>query len=176
MADQQITNPELIEAIAAMRADFNPDTQNIVINKALRGTFYVPAIIEKKKEIVANANNEVKFEEKPKARFLLIRKKDGDKDDTYFPAFTDAEELAKFKSDEPYQRVKMKFGDLAMLVEQVSAIKGFVINPMPHNLPFTREMLDGIKKVLIKRRNEQQAAAAKADDTKATEAAESAEE
>ena len=161
MADQQVTNPKLIEAIAAMRADFNPDTQNIVINKALRGTFYVPAIIEKKKEIVANANNEVKFEEKPKARFLLIRKQGDNGGDTFFPAFTDAEELSKFKSDEPFQRVKMKFGDLAMLVEQVTTIKGFVINPMSHNLPFTREMLEGIKKVLIKRRNEQQAEAAK---------------
>ena len=57
----------------------------------------------------------------------------------------------------------MKFGDLAMLVEQVQSIKGFVINPMSHNLPFTREMLEGIKQVLIKRRNEQQAEAAKAE-------------
>lgn len=165
MADQQVTNPKLIEAITAMRADFTPDTQNVVINAALRGTFYVPAIIEKKKEIVANENNEVKFEEKPKARFLLIKKQSGSGEgDTYFPAFTDADELAKFKADEPYQRVKMKFGDLAMLVEQVPAIKGFVINPMSHNLPFTRDMLDGIKKVLIKRRNEQQAAAAPAEE------------
>ncbi len=171
MADQQVTNPKLIEAIENMRKDFTPDTQNATINAALRSTFYVPAIIEKKKEIVANANNEVKFEEKPKARFLLIRKKDGDKDETYFPAFTDAEELAKFNSTEPFQRVKMKFGDLAMLVEQVSTIKGFVINPMSHNLPFTRSMLEGIKQVLIKRRNEQQADAAKAEP-----AAETAEE
>ena len=163
MADQQITNPKLIEAIEAMRADFTPETQNATINAALRSTFYVPAIIEKKKEIVANANNEVKFEEKPKARFLLIRKQNGDESETYFPAFTDADELAKFKSNEDHQRVKMKFGDLAMLVEQVQTIKGFVINPMSHNLPFTREMLEGIKQVLIKRRNEQQAEAAKAE-------------
>ena len=162
MADQQVTNPKLIEAIATMRKDFTPENQNAVINAALRSTFYVPAIIEKKKEIVANANNEVKFEEKPKARFLLIKKQKSDTSEggeTFFPAFTDADELAKFNADEPYQRVKMKFGDLAMLVEQVTTIRGFVINPMSHNLPFTREMLDGIKKVLIKRRNEQQAAA-----------------
>lgn len=160
MADQQVTNPKLIEAINAMRENFTPDTQNVTINAALRSTFYVPAIIEKKKEIVANANNEVKFEEKPKARFLLIKKqnKDGGESDTFFPAFTDNDELAKFKTEEPYQRVKMKFGDLAMLVEQVPTIKGFVINPMSHNLPFTREMLEGIKQVLIKRRNAQQAA------------------
>ena len=170
MADQQVTNPKLIEAINAMRENFTPDTQNATINAALRSTFYVPAIIEKKKEIVANANNEVKFEEKPKARFLLIRKQNGETDETYFPAFTDADELAKFKSNEPYQRVKMKFGDLAMLVEQVNTIKGFVINPMSHNLPFTRDMLEGIKQVLIKRRNEIDAA------KKQDEAAQSTEE
>lgn len=153
--DQAVTNPKLIEAINAMRANFSPETQNVTINAALRSTFYVPAVIERKKEIVANANNEVKFEEKPKARFLLIKKPDGE---TFFPAFTDADELAKFKANEPYQRVKMRFGDLATLVEQVQSIKGFVVNPMSHNLPFTREMLDGIKQVLIKRRNEVQAA------------------
>ncbi|MBR1663505.1 MAG: SseB family protein [Ruminococcus sp.] len=158
---EPVSNPKLIEAIEAMRADFTPETQNTTINAALRGTFFVPAIIEKKKEIVANADNEVKFEEKPKARFLLIKKQDGE---TFFPAFTDDEELSKFKSNEPYQRVKMRFGDIAMLVEQVPSIKGFVINPMSHNLPFTREMLENIKQVLIKRRNEQQAAAPKAED------------
>ena len=158
---QPVSNPKLIEAINAMRENFSPETQNTTINAALRGTFYVPAIIEKKKEIVANADNEVKFEEKPKARFLLIKKPDGD---TFFPAFTDEDELAKFKSNEPYQRVKMRFGDIAMLVEQVTTIKGFVINPMSHNLPFTREMLENIKQVLIKRRNEQQAAAPKAEE------------
>lgn len=152
--DQAVTNPKLIEAIQAMRENFTPDTQNVTINAALRGTFYVPAVIERKKEIVANAKNEVKFEEKPKARFLLIKKPDGE---TFFPAFTDADELAKFKASEPYQRVKMRFGDLATLVEQVPSIKGFVINPMSHNLPFTREMLENIKKVLIKRRNEMNA-------------------
>ena len=118
------------------------------------------------------------FEEKPKARFLLIKKqsKDGEAGDTYFPAFTDADELAKFKSNEPYQRVKMKFGDLAMLVEQVPTIKGFVINPMSHNLPFTRDMLDGIKKVLIKRRNAMQAANAENSGEAQAAAAEATEE
>ena len=169
MADQQVTNPKLIEAIEEMRKNFTPETQNVTINAALRSTFYVPAIIEKKKEIVANANNEVKFEEKPKARFLLIKKQNGEDSETYFPAFTDADELAKFKSTEPYQRVKMRFGDLAMLVEQVTTIKGFVINPMSHNLPFTREMLEGIKQVLIKRRNEQQAQESAANESASEE-------
>ena len=32
MADQQVTNPKLIEAIENMRKDFTPDTQNATIN------------------------------------------------------------------------------------------------------------------------------------------------
>lgn len=45
--ENAIRNDELLEAIDAMRADFNVQTQSKVINLALRGTYVVPAIINK---------------------------------------------------------------------------------------------------------------------------------
>lgn len=151
-----IENSALVEAISEMRKNFNSETQNKVINTALRGTFLVPAIINKNTQLVADAENHVKFEDKPQAKFLLITHKEKG---TFFPAFTDADELAKFKTEQKFQGFAMKFGDIAALTEKTPNVAGFVINPMNQNLPFTKEMLESIKQTLIKVRKEREDAA-----------------
>lgn len=65
-------NPKLIEAIAEMRKNFCAETQNKVINTALACTFLVPAMVEKTTELVADAENHVNFEDKSKAKFILL--------------------------------------------------------------------------------------------------------
>ncbi len=150
-----ITNPALVEAIAEMRKDFKPETQNKVINQALRCTFLVPAIIDKNTQLVADADNHVKFEDKPQAKFLLITHKEKG---TFFPVFTDKEELDKFKTEQKFQGFAMKFGDIAALTEKTPNVNGFVINPMHENLPFTKPMLESIKQTLIKVRKEREEA------------------
>ncbi|WP_124100778.1 SseB family protein [Ruminococcus sp. Marseille-P6503] len=151
-----IENSALVEAIAEMRKDFKAETQNKVINTALRGTFLVPAVINKNTQLVADAENHVKFEDKPQAKFLLITHKEKG---TFFPVFTDADELAKFKTEQNYQGFAMKFGDIAALTEKTPNVVGFVINPMNQNLPFTKEMLESIKQTLIRVRKEREEAA-----------------
>lgn len=151
-----IENSALVEAISEMRKNFNSETQNKVINTALRGTFLVPAIINKNTQLVADAENHVKFEDKPQAKFLLITHKEKG---TFFPAFTDADELAKFKTEQKFQGFAMKFGDIAALTEKTPNVAGFVINPMNQNLPFTKEMLESIKQTLIKVRKDREDAA-----------------
>lgn len=162
--NNNIKNPELVEAIAEMRKDFNPQTQNKVINVALRATFLVPAIVEKNTQLVADAENHVKFEDKPQAKFLLITNKEKG---TFFPVFTDPEELAKFKTDMDYKPFAMRFGDIAALTEKTPTVQGFIINPMHENLPFTQDMLASIKNTLAKIR-QQRAEAAKAAETNET--------
>ena len=165
-------NPKLIEAITEMRANFNADNQNKVINAALRCTFYVPATIMQQKkptgqqEVVFDENNRAHMQEKvdvqTSARFILIS--NNKTNDKYFPVFTDKEELAKLKTDQPYQAFAMKFGDLAAITEQNPAVKGFVINPFHENLPFTQEMLTSIGQTLLKVKKEREAAANSAQD------------
>lgn len=142
-----VDNSALVEAIAEMRKDFNAETQNKVINLALKSTFLVPAFINKNTQLVADENNNVKFEDKPQAKFLLITHKEKG---TFFPAFTDAEELSKFKTEQKFQGFAMRFGDIAALTEKTPNVKGFVINPMNQNLPFTKDMLESIKQTILK--------------------------
>ncbi len=150
-----IANPELVEAINEMRKDFTNETQNKVVNLALRSTFLVPAIVDKNTQLIADSDNNVKFEDKPQAKFMLITHKEKG---TFFPAFTDPDELMKFKTDEKFQSFAMKFSDLAALTEKTPEVTGFVLNPMSHNLPFTKPMLETIKETLLRVRKEREAA------------------
>lgn len=160
----QIDNSALVRAIRDMRADFKPETQNKVINQALRSTFFLPAIIKKNTGLVAGADNKVKFEDTPQATFLLITNKEKG---TFFPAFTDREDCLHFKSDREFQVAVLRFADLAALCERTGdqgmTVNGFIINPYSENLPFTNEMLQGIKARLAEIRAQAQAQAAGED-------------
>lgn len=159
MAENQNTpvrNDELLEAIAEMRKEgnFNTQTQSKVINLALRSTFIVPAIIEKNTQLVADNDNHLKFQDKPQAKFMLIKHKTNG---TFFPAFTDEDELAKLKVSEDqgnFSKVKMKFSDIATLTDRTPSVAGFVVNPASTNLPFSQNMLDQIKDTLRKAREQ----------------------
>lgn len=161
-------NPKLIEAINDMRANFNADSQNKVINAALRCTFLVPAhVVQQQKptgehEVVFDENNRAQVKDKmdvqTSARFILIT--NNKTQDKFFPVFTDKEELSKLKTDQPFQAFSMKFGDIAAVAEQNPAVKGFVINPFHENLPFTQEMLTSIGQTLMKVKQEREAQAA----------------
>ena len=167
VSNEKIDNSALTKAIADMRENFCADTQNKVINTALRCTFLVPAVVEKNQELVADGDNHVQFQDKQVAKFLLINKpvKDdngNDKTLTYFPIFTSREELAKITTDQKYVPFAMKFSDVANLTENTPNVEGFVLDPFTreHNLPFSKPMLESIKQTLIKFKQERAAAKA----------------
>ncbi|MBO5447686.1 MAG: SseB family protein [Ruminococcus sp.] len=170
MAEQNTTkkidNTALVEAIKEMRENFCPETQNKVINAALRCTFLVPAVLEKKQELVADADNHVKFQDKQSAKFILINHKERG---SFFPVFTDPVEIGKLKADQPFRHFAMKFADIAGLTENTPNVNGFIVNPFNQNLPFTKEMLASIKQTLIRVKQEREAAAKAAQGEAASE-------
>ncbi|MBR6101613.1 MAG: SseB family protein [Ruminococcus sp.] len=152
MAEQntvEIDNTELVEAIAAMRENFVPETQNKVINLTIKSSFYIPAMMSKSTELVQNAQKKLEFQEKPKAQFMLINHPEKG---TFFPAFTDLDLLRDFIKEQQgsFRPFAMRFADLAAITEQTEQASGFIINPNRERLPYTKEMLAGIKNVLIK--------------------------
>ena len=154
-SDKKVDNTELVEAIKEMRANFGPETQNKVINLALKATFFVPGVIQNKTELVMGRDNKLRFDDsKPQSvRFLLISNPDRG---NFFPAYTDRELLKDFKANQPYQGFAMTFSDLANMSEQTPTVNGFVINPDTEKLPFTKEILDSIKQTIIKAREKAQ--------------------
>lgn len=139
-APQPVHNPEFAKALAEMRANYNDETQNKMLNAALHCKFIVPAVIDTKTRIVADKDNKVHFDDRPQAQFLLM---DHEKLGTYIPAFTEIEEIMKFDGhDVKWQGIEMTFPQVAHVVEQMPNVNGFVVNPMGDGLPFSRELLD----------------------------------
>ena len=143
MADE-IRNDELLQAIADMRETYKKthesgsddhtainEANTKVINLTLHSNFLVPAVISKNTQLVQDKDNHLKFEDKPQARFMLVKHS---QNGTFLPVFTDSEEFEKVPHDAEFQLVNMKFSDVATLTEQTPTINGFVINPMTTNL------------------------------------------
>lgn len=156
---QDLENKTLIDAIAEMRKNFNVETQNKVLNAAILAEYYVPAMLSKKQQIVADAQNKIEFQEQPQATFLFITNERGE---TYVPAFTSQEQARKFRSEEKYQLFSMKFPDLAGFTEKVPNVTGFIINPDSEALPFTKNILNAIKEEIAKKNAALKAAEEKA--------------
>lgn len=158
---------EMRDAYAVFKEDQNDenrkklnDANNQIINLTLRATFLVPAVIQQNTQLVQDKQNHLKFQDKPQARFMLVKHKENG---TFFPVFTDMDEFVKLENKEGFKAVNMKFSDVATLTEQTPAVDGFVINPVSTNLPYTKEMLSKIKETLIKAREGKLDEAAPAD-------------
>lgn len=158
-----VRNDELIEAVKEMRDAYQVfkaeetdenrkklmDANNRIINITLKATFLVPAVIQQNTQLVQDKQNHLKFQDKPQARFMLVKHKENG---TFFPVFTDMDEFKKLENKEGFKAVNMKFSDVATLTEQTPSVNGFVINPVSTNLPFSKDMLSTIKQTLIKAR------------------------
>lgn len=147
MAEKEIVNPKFLEAQKKMRENYSSETQSEVINAALHCMFIVPALIDKKTRLVANKDNEVRFDDSPQAKFQLV---EHPKRGTHIPVFTDDEEFKKFVTDEKIDKIAMTFPQVAQLVEQMKNVKGFVVNPGGDPLPFSKQLLDEILQQLLK--------------------------
>ncbi|HCJ42375.1 SseB family protein [uncultured Ruminococcus sp.] len=173
ISNEKIDNKGLIESIAEMRKEFNPDSQNKVINNALRSTFLVPAMLEKNQELVADKDNHVQFQDKQTAKFMLVNKnvknENGEEQTiSYFPVFTSKEAMDEMRktTDQNFMPFAMKFADIANLTENTPNVSGFVIDPFTkeHNLPFTKPMLESIKQTLINFKKSREAAVKAAEE------------
>lgn len=161
-SQQQIDNTELLEAIAAMRANFNQETQNKVINITLRSAFFVPGQISKTTELVEGQDKKLEFQDRSKAQFILIN---NEQRGTFFPAFTDIELMNEFFKEQQVRPFAMKFADLATLTERTETVTGFIINPGTDRLPYTKEMLNGIKSAILAQKEKMKQAAEQASDS-----------
>lgn len=149
----KISNPELKEAAAALRKENTPQNFNAVINQMMRGAFLAPAQIDMgKSQPKPDANGRVVLPKDTKITFSLLKGTDGK---SFFTAFTDEEELKKWKGNPANQVMVLRFDDYARMLKGNDRVSGFILNPFGENLRFTSEMVDS----LLRQRNEMMARA-----------------
>lgn len=144
-----IDNTELVEAIEKMRTDFSDQARQDVVNITIfNSKFFVPAHFDSSTELIQNEQERLQFNERPKAKFVLIENPEGEK---YLPVFTSTDLLKEFreKEAEGCQSFVMSFADIATVIETFDFLGGFVINPFNHNLPFPSSFIAHIKSTLL---------------------------
>lgn len=138
-----LTNPAMKQAMAAMKAENTPQTRNVMINEMMRSTFLVPvqvgfAGVPPKMD----KNGKVQVPPNTKVSFALLGTTDKKQ---YFMAFTDWDELHKWRKNPAQQTMMLHFDEYASLIEKNPQVSGFVINPFGDNLRFEREMVASLK-------------------------------
>lgn len=139
-----LTNPAMVKAIENARESDTPENRNAVVNEMLRSTFLVPVHVSFEGEAPRpDKTGKVALPKDTKISFALLSTTDKKQ---YFMAYTDWDELHKWRKDGTQQTMMLRFDDYAMLLERNEKVAGFVINPFGGNIRFERNNVQLIKK------------------------------
>lgn len=141
---QPVANPDLNAAAKKLRQENNPQNLNAVINQLTRAVFLAPAKVEFNGEIPKpDANGRIQMPKDTRVTFSLVKAKDGR---SFFPAFTNEEEMRKWQQNVATQVMALRFDDYARMLQQNDKVAGFVVDPFGDNLRFESKMVASIKK------------------------------
>lgn len=142
-AKEPVTNPELVMAIENARASSTARAWANMVREAVRARFITPVDISTAPR--TDENSEKTRRDAPSFSLHMIE--DPASGRKLYLAFTDREELSKWRQT-PGQRVLvMTFDDYARIVlDGRMASDGFVINPYGGNVVFDRAMIAAIRR------------------------------
>lgn len=135
--NRPVENQDLVIAIGEMFNNNNAMTQSKMIDQVMRAKFIIPIIIDK--DICEQSQNDSSGID-----FHMLENSEKQK---FFMAFTDWDELEKWKRVEGQQTAILTFDDYSnMVLDQRSTAEGFVINPFGENLIFNKRLIDSLFK------------------------------
>lgn len=137
-----VTNPKLLCAIAEMQENNNAETQNKMIYEMMQSHFLIPAQIMPPPQ-QSDASGEITLKKDTLIEFSMMTSTD---EKSFYSAFTDWEELKKWKDNENQQTFILTFDDYAAMIDRNDSAAGFVINPCGGNIIISREMIDALRR------------------------------
>lgn len=139
-----VTNPALKAAAEKVRADNTPEMLNAAINELVKAILITPAQIQLDGKVPKpDAQGRIQIPKDSKVNFQILNTPDGKH---YFMAFTDWEELRKWRKEPGQKTMMLRFDDFAGLLANNPNASGFVLNPFSSNLRFESGMVAAIKK------------------------------
>lgn len=138
---QKVSNPQLVEALAALHKENNPQNQGKVLDLVLNhASFLAPVMLA---PVPKGQNVPPQLQGKTAIQFQLITTKDGR---PFFPAFTDWQELRKFSKVKDQRVVMLRFDNYAQMVLKDERTAGMVVNPLGLSLTLDRKTLENLAK------------------------------
>ena len=133
-----VTNPDLVLAIKEMQRNNTTETQDRMINEVMKAHFISPVNISPV-PAPSDEAGKVVLKESTTISFNMIA---NSADQQFFLAFTDWDELGKWRKSENQQTLIMTFDDYAaMVLDEKGNSDGFVINPYGGNIVFNKDMV-----------------------------------
>lgn len=129
--NKPVTNPELVKIMDDFLQEKNIEKEFALIKEIKEANFLVPIVFEGEIEDGILKKDSI-------IKFKLIT---NDLNQSFFPAFTDWDELGKW-SKEREQALISTYDDLYYLVLNNKNVEGFVINPYNQNFIITREVME----------------------------------
>lgn len=140
---EKINNDKLMKAMADLKANNNPETQNAYVDSLLEAKFLVPAVFDPKPKKDENGNLIPQGKVKVHFRILVNQKKE-----KIFPCYTDDQTFIDGVQGEEVERVVMTYREIVPLIlNSKGEMAGFAINPYTDNMPVTAKLIEQIEAV-----------------------------
>lgn len=141
--NRPVENPSLIASIKALLAKNNEQNQNEMINEVIRAKFLTPVIIAPD----PTTSEETGKKTFPKGTAIGFITLQNENNEEFFLAFTDWQELKKWRDKVDEQTLIVSYADLSSLVlDDKGRSGGFVINPYSDDVVFKKTLIEEIKK------------------------------
>ena len=135
-----ISNPILVGAMELLKTDDTEEHRDLVMKEIMSATFLAPVVIVPAP--VADENGNLHMQPDSRINFCMLKTPD---EKALFMAFTDCDELRKWKNEKDQQTLALKLEDYSRMLHQKNAqgdetpAIGFAINPYGANIVVTRE-------------------------------------
>lgn len=139
--DIPVTNPNFVAAFQALSESHTEQSQRVFLEELKKARFLAPVMLDPKLSRGDPEIGEATLQKGTNISFMLIEREDGS---TYYPAFTDWEELRKWNQEPDISTWVLELADYRALFSQGEPVqKGFVINPLSQSLLISSEWLRG---------------------------------
>lgn len=129
--NKPVTNPKLVDSINKFLTEKSAENEFVLIEKITQAHFLTPIIMQGEIENgILTAGSTISFK--------MIA---NSSDESFFIAFTDWEELAKWSKDQEQTHISTYEDLKTMVLKDTEKVKGFVINPYGQNIVITPELM-----------------------------------
>lgn len=144
---EEIENPALVYAMYEMKEKKTREAEAKFIAELKKATFISPAAIEIKGEDGEfHAAEDSSQKGETRIQFMMLTNEKGE---IYLPAFTSMDEVRKWRKESKIQTVVCRFEQYVNIVAaDPNGPKGIAIDAFGSNIMLSRELLEGLKKVI----------------------------
>lgn len=139
--NQPVTNPKLINALQSFDQQPTLEKQKYLFEQLKEAKLLAPIMVKIPDNVERNKDNSITLQQGTTLSFFGINNANNE---SFFPAFTDWEELRKWQNYEDQQTLVVDLTYYQSLLNDSKQCNGVVINPFNEGLAINRSMLETI--------------------------------